>query len=69
MLESKDKNNKVYKPTAMLTIDSTKADPTKLAALLAILEGTDGEGVSTGTDPMLPDPDTVIGMFAGTSNP
>lgn len=69
VLESKDKNNKVYKPTAMITIDSTKADPTKLAALLAILEGTDGEGVSTGTDPMLPDPDTVIGMFAGTSNP
>ena len=66
VLSSKDKNDKVYKPTAMLTIDSTKADPTKLAALLAILEGTDPTtpGGNDGTDPSLPDPDTVIGMFA-----
>ena len=31
------------KPTASITIDSTKADPTKLAAFEEILYGTDGE--------------------------
>ncbi|HEY5139582.1 MAG TPA: hypothetical protein VIJ25_09755, partial [Methylococcales bacterium] len=31
-----------YKPTATLTIDSTRVDPTKLAALEAILYGVDG---------------------------
>lgn len=36
-----------YKPTAVITIDSTKADPDKLAALLLILHGSDGTATYT----------------------
>lgn len=49
------------KPTASVVIDSTKADPTKLAALEAILYGKDPttpEG-SDGVDPRLPLPDEL----------
>ena len=49
-----------YKPTAMITIDSTKVDADKLAALEAILYGTDGEGSGTGTTAHLPTPNEVI---------
>ncbi|MGN1218000.1 MAG: hypothetical protein ACI4TD_08485, partial [Phocaeicola sp.] len=42
---------KDHKPTAHLEIDSTKADPVKLAALEDILYGKDG---SEGTGPRLP---------------
>lgn len=49
-----------YKPTASLTIDSTKADADALAALEAILFGTTGE------DPSLPLPAAVIALFSGT---
>lgn len=53
-----------FKPTSLLTIDSTKADKTKLAALEAILYGTDGgEGIDA-TEARLPLPDEVIAMFA-----
>jgi hypothetical protein len=45
-----------YKPTALLTVDSTKVDATKLAALEAILYGTATD------DPRLPLPDEVIGL-------
>lgn len=48
------------KPTSIITIDSTKVDATTLAALEDILYGT------TGVDPALPLPDTVITMFSGT---
>jgi len=48
------------KPTALLTIDSTKVNPANLAALEAALYGTGG------TDARLPLPDEVIGMFAGS---
>lgn len=41
------------KPTASITIDSTKADPTKLAALEKILYGDES------TDPRLPLPDEI----------
>lgn len=44
------------KPTASLVIDSTKADPTKLAALEDILYGKDGE---PGNEPRLPLPDEI----------
>lgn len=52
------------KPTALITIDSTKVDKTKLAALEAILYGTDGtsEG-SGGTDARLPMPAELIELF------
>lgn len=46
------------KPTAILTIDSTKADATKLAALEAILYG------SAETEPRLPLPDEIATIFA-----
>jgi hypothetical protein len=49
-----------HKPTALLTIDSTKVDPADLATLEDMLYGTDG------TDPQLPLPGTVIAIFAGT---
>jgi len=51
---------KPFKPTASLTIDSTKVDATALAALEDELYGT------AGADPRLPLPDEVIALFAGT---
>ena len=48
------------KPTSLLVIDSTKADPAGLAALEAALYG-DGGG-----DAHLPLPDEVIGLLAGS---
>lgn len=48
------------KPTASLTIDSTKADPTKLAALEAILYGSDS---GSGTDARLPLPDEIAELM------
>lgn len=55
-----------FKPTACITIDSTKADPTKLAALEEILYGKDGspEPSTGGTDPRLPLPDEIMGLMA-----
>lgn len=47
------------KPTASLVIDSTKADSTKLAALEAILYGSNDGGSGSGTDPRLPLPDEI----------
>ena len=49
------------KPTASLVIDSTKADPSKLAALEDILYGKDGTGEQhTGAvEPRLPLPDEI----------
>lgn len=44
------------KPTASITIDSTKADPTKLAALEDILYGKNGE---PGNEARLPLPDEI----------
>ena len=48
------------KPTASLVIDSTKADPSKLAALEDILYGKDGEPAS---EPRLPLPDEIKGLM------
>lgn len=50
-----------YKPTACMTIDSTKADATKLAALEDILYGTEN------TDPRLPLPGEVIELMGGAT--
>lgn len=49
-----------YNPTASIIIDSTKVAPADLTALEAILYG----GAST--QPLLPTPAVVIGMFAET---
>lgn len=53
-------NGVTYKPTASLTIDSTKVDADALADLEALLYGT------VGTDPSLPAPAEVIALFEGT---
>lgn len=47
-----------FKPTANITIDSTKADKEKLAALEAILYGSESE------EPRLPLPDEVANLMA-----
>lgn len=49
-----------YKPTASLTVDSTKVDATALQNLENVLYGT------AGTDPRLPMPAEVLGFFSGT---
>ena len=46
-----------HKPTALITIDSTKVVPAELAALEVILYG------GAATDPELPSPDEVIALF------
>lgn len=50
------------KPTASLVIDSTKADPTKLAALEDILYGKDG--AVDAAEPRLPLPDEIKTLMA-----
>ncbi len=49
-----------FKPTASLTIDSTKVDSDALDDLEAFLYGT------VGTDPSLPTPAEVLAIFSGT---
>lgn len=46
-----------FKPTSQITIDSTKADPTKLAALEAVLYGSES------TEAKLPLPDEVATLM------
>jgi hypothetical protein len=53
-----------FKPTASLTIDSTKVDKTKLAALETILYGSEGENA----DARLPLPDEVLTTLGYTAN-
>lgn len=59
---------KSYKPTASLTIDSTKVDPAALAELEAILYGTDADAAATppveASEARLPLPAEVISLFA-----
>lgn len=50
------------KPTASITIDSTKADPAKLAALELILYGKDGSP-DGGSNPRLPLPDEIAELM------
>lgn len=49
------------KPTAVLTIDSTKVNSTTLAALESILFG------SVSADPRLPLPDEIAALFSGSA--
>lgn len=51
-----------FKPTACITIDSTKADKTKLAALEAILYGSESE------EARLPLPDEVVELMGEAVN-
>lgn len=57
-----DTGVKDLKPTASMVIDSTKADPAKLAALEDVLYGTDE------TDARLPLPAEVIEIMGGDSD-
>ena len=50
-----------FKPTALLTIDSTKVDADKLAALEAVLYGSESE------EARLPLPDEVLEIINGTT--
>ena len=54
------------KPTASITIDSTKVDAGKLAALEDILYGKNptNEGASDGTEARLPLPDEIASLFS-----
>lgn len=52
-----------FKPTSQITIDSTKADKTKLTALEDILYGKDGETIE-GAGPRLPLPDEIKTLMA-----
>lgn len=54
----------VYKPTSIITIDSTKVDAEKLAELEQALYGTAAEGGTPAVDGYLPLPDAVLAMFA-----
>lgn len=62
-------NGKRLKPTACLTIDSTKADPDKLKELEDILYGKDptSEEANDGVDARLPLPDEVIRLMGANS--
>jgi hypothetical protein len=53
------------KPAAMISVDSTEVDAAALTALEDILYGTNGVA-GAGTEPRLPLPDEVIGMFPAT---
>lgn len=50
-----------FKPTAILTIDSTLVSATALASFEAILYGTPGQ------DPRMPLPDEVVSLFSGST--
>lgn len=50
-----------FKPTAYITIDSTKVDAEKLAALEAVLYGTDD------VEPKLPLPDEIASIITGAA--
>ena len=53
----------VYKPTAVIEIDSTTVDETDLGTLEDMLYGTDGTGGAEGTVPTLPLPDKILEIF------
>ena len=54
-----------HKPTACVTINSTKVDATKLAALETILYGGEGENAN----PRLPMPSEIAELFADKTEP
>jgi len=50
-----------FKPTSLITVDSSAVPAAKLAQLEGMLYGTPG------TDPQLPLPDTILSIFSGSS--
>lgn len=62
-------DDETLKPTAIITIDSTKADADALKELEDMLYGTDattGTGATEATAPTLPDAQDVLDMFKTT---
>jgi hypothetical protein len=59
--ETNGTNGKPLKPTASMTIDSTKVNAAKLLELEDLLHGT------VGSDPSLPLPKAVLALFAGST--
>lgn len=55
------------KPTACVTIDSTKVTAAQLAAIEAVLYGSDGSGGSEGTVARLPFPDEIVTIINGAA--
>ena len=53
-----------FQPTSIVTIDSTKVDGTKLAALEVILYGTPASGQTPAVKGRLPLPDEIATLFA-----
>lgn len=62
VLTSVDVDGKVYKPTACITIDSTKVSATKLVALETVLYGSDS------AEAKLLSPDEIIAMMTETTD-
>ena len=56
-----------FKPTATVTIDSTKVSAEELAEFEAILYGTDGTEGGEGTEPRLPLPSELVSIFKTNS--
>ena len=61
-------NGVTYKPTALITIDSTKCTQAGLTALENALYGTNGGSGVDPTDPYLPLPSAVYTLLASTAN-
>ncbi|MCI9428082.1 MAG: hypothetical protein HFI81_10090 [Eubacterium sp.] len=57
------KTGRAFKPTASLTVDSTKVDAEKLKEFEDILYGTDGTDEAGSKDARLPLPDEIIAFF------
>lgn len=51
-----------YKPVSEITFNSTELTAEKMTAIKNKLYGTDASGGGAGTDPTLPDPDTLLAL-------
>lgn len=58
--------DKKFKPTASVTIDSTKVKAEELEDLEKILYGSDAQGETQATEPRLPLPDELATIFTAT---
>lgn len=65
-IPGKDLDGNDFKPSAKITIDSTKVDSKKLAALEEVLYGKDGSTDGTGVAPRLPLPAEVFTLLGIT---
>lgn len=61
--DTKSTGGTTLKPTATITIDSTKVNKTNMDALEAYLYGVDASSGTAASDPGLPLPDTLVGLL------